>query len=71
MGFLRAYELCKKAEIPEPIFLADDLEFKVIFKFPYNTKSEIIVQSDTENLTTRQQNILEILSNKELYFERA
>lgn len=57
-GIQNIMELCKDANVPEPQFLVDDLEFKVIFRFPYSIKPEVF---DTEPLTDRQKEIVERL----------
>ncbi|OGT09039.1 MAG: hypothetical protein A2X78_01970 [Gammaproteobacteria bacterium GWE2_37_16] len=62
-GIQNIIELCKEARVPKPQFFADDLEFKVIFKFPHSIKPELLkeVEMSRDNLTTRQTEIVEIL----------
>jgi len=62
-GIQNIIELCQEAGTPEPQFLADDLEFKVIFKFPYNIQPEVFngEAPTSQQLTTRQKDILKYL----------
>lgn len=62
-GIQNIIELCKKANVPEPEFFADNLEFKVTFKFPHNIAPEVIAIDKNIKLTARQKEILAILSN--------
>jgi len=59
---------CKVAGDPEPEFVIDPAEFKIIFKFPFSLKPAIIsVGEDVIKPSSRQQEIIKILTNsKEL-----
>lgn len=62
-GIQNIIELCQEVGAPEPQFLADDLEFKVIFKFPYSIKPEMFNDKTlvSQQLTARQKDILKHL----------
>ncbi len=66
-GIPKIIASCKKGQDPEPEFFADNLEFKVIFKFPASIKPPAILMAELSekllNITGRQREILEILSN--------
>jgi ATP-dependent DNA helicase RecG len=57
--------LCKKAHDPEPEFKADELEFKVVFKFPSTIKPPVVFDQENisinHSVTQRQREIVEIL----------
>lgn len=61
---------CVASGDPEPEFISDEIEFKVVFKFPTTMKpSVIILEREYENLglSKRQREIIEILASaKEL-----
>jgi ATP-dependent DNA helicase RecG len=64
-GIQNIIELCEDADVPEPQFLADNLEFKVIFKFSYSIiPREIMIDSKIGALTKRQKEILNVLTSK-------
>lgn len=67
-GIQNIIELCKEANIPEPKFLADDLEFKVIFEFSYSINPEVLGNKTlvSKSLTNRQN---EIFKNLEKHSE--
>lgn len=70
-GIPKIIASCKKEHDPEPEFFADNLEFKITFKFPVSIKPPIVlIDEQSEKLlkiTERQREILEILrSHQEL-----
>ena len=54
---------CINAECPEPEFIANNVEFKVVFMFPTSLRPvvNIIDERNPKELSTRQQEIVEIL----------
>jgi ATP-dependent DNA helicase RecG len=65
-GVPKMISSCKAANDPEPTFISDQLEFKVIFTFPMLSKPTVVYLDDLyaqhTNLTLRQKEIIQILS---------
>lgn len=59
---------CKVAGDPEPEFIVDPVEFKVVFKFPFSLKPAVIpIGEGVIKTSSRQQEIIELLTkSKEL-----
>lgn len=73
-GIQDMMEACKEAGDPEPEFCVDDVEFKVIFKFPHSIAphvhvsdkpSYILARRMESDITPRQLEVLNILQNVE------
>jgi ATP-dependent DNA helicase RecG len=62
-GIKSIIEACREANVPPPEFDVDDIEFKIIFKFPHNITPEIVTPDKGLKFTPRQKEILEILSS--------
>lgn len=66
-GVPKIISSCKAANDPEPEFLVDKVEFKVIFMFPVSISPPVILLDVTPemhaDLTSRQKEIIQILSN--------
>lgn len=65
-GIQNIIELCKEADIPEPQFIVDEFEFKVVFNFPYNITNRDILSAEQKVVfkpSVRQQEILNILQS--------
>lgn len=65
-GIQNIIELCEEASVPDPKFLADELEFKVVFEFPYSLKPDMFVgeapaRYESRTLTSRQKKIFTII----------
>jgi ATP-dependent DNA helicase RecG len=55
---------CKAANDPEPLFVADNIQFKVLFKFPSSLKPTVVAEKEAGILlTARQQEIIAILTH--------
>jgi ATP-dependent DNA helicase RecG len=57
---------CKVARDPEPEFDIDNLEFKIIFRFPKNLQTSLSLNLELtqgQQLTERQQKIIEIIAH--------
>jgi ATP-dependent DNA helicase RecG len=67
-GIQKIISTCLNAHDPEPEFFADEVEFKVTFRFPYSIKPPVIemggIPSIAVNLTQREQMIVEILARE-------
>jgi ATP-dependent DNA helicase RecG len=62
-GVPKIIKSCKAADDPEPEFLADRVEFKVVFTFPATIKPPVVLVGElAESLTSRQNEIIQILS---------
>lgn len=65
-GIQKIIASCLAAEDPEPEFFADEVEFKVTFRFPTSLKPLVVVLDDVESLqrelTKKQQEIIHILT---------
>ena len=62
-GVPKIIKSCKAADDPEPEFLADNVEFKVVFTFPATIKPHVVlVGEQAESLTNREKEIIQILS---------
>jgi ATP-dependent DNA helicase RecG len=55
---------CKAANDPEPLFITDNIQFKVLFEFPISLKPPVAVEERKTGilLTGRQQEIINILA---------
>ena len=66
-GVPKIISSCKAAHDPEPEFMIDQSEFKIIFNFPSLLAPPVILfgekQVALENLTSRQKEIIQILSS--------
>jgi len=66
-GIQEIFSMCVDAGVPEPEFLADEYDFKVVFKFPTSLKPPVInLESDAPSvsgslLTRRQEQVIQIL----------
>jgi ATP-dependent DNA helicase RecG len=65
-GIQKMITSCLAAEDPEPEFFADEVEFKVIFRFPTSLKPPVFKTGEVEksyaHLTKKQREIIKILS---------
>lgn len=67
-GIQEIISSCMAAGDPEPEFIVDDVEFKVVFRFPTSIKSTVISaqkSSKAKPLTPRQQEIIDILATSD------
>lgn len=65
-GIQEIIKSCMNARDPEPEFLSDAVEFKVIFKFPRNIGPEIFyLPNFAAKLTQRQKEIIDIIAKEE------
>jgi len=68
-GIQKIISSCLAAEDPEPEFFADEVEFKIIFRFPTSLKPPVFSKEESTQeekyFTTKQQEIIDILSDNE------
>jgi len=62
-GIKSIIEACLEANAPPPEFEVDDLEFKIIFKFPHNIIPKISTFDKDSRLPLLQKKILRILND--------
>ncbi|MEI8294955.1 MAG: ATP-binding protein, partial [Alphaproteobacteria bacterium] len=64
-GIQKIISICCAANVPEPMFFADNLEFKVTFEFPTSLKPPVYILEEARgHFTKRQHEILDVLSTE-------
>lgn len=65
-GIPKIIKSCKTMHDPEPEFMVDEVEFKIVFRFPTSLKPEIIQESEVrlEDLSRRQREIVTMLDKQ-------